>query len=402
MTRCLWIICLLVTFGSAHAAGQARDSSRFYLEFYGDSIRVVDSDWRFVDWSGSLSDGAIGDFYDHMKDSGFEPYIQALLHFKEKHQLSDWLYYQLLRKVAEQISPKAADYNRYTLYKWYLLSQSGYDATLAIRDGRQLLFYVYSLENIYDIPCFFKGDRQYVCLNYHDFGRIDFTQLEPVAISIHPVEALNPFSYKVAQMPDFPIVSYTKKELSFQYHNRSYQFNVLINEELSKIFKNYPVVDYESYLNIPMTNTTYQSLIPDLRAAVKGMKQKQGIDYLMQFTRSAFAFETDQNNFGKEKRMSPELTLLYEQSDCDDRVALFFYLIKELYNLPMIVLLYPEHVTIAVKMDKPIGRPVRYNNEWYSVCEPTPQPEDLKVGQLSPDLNGQAFQIAYAYVPEAK
>src|SRR5690606_872641 len=179
----------------------------------------------------------------------------------------------------------------------------------------------------------------------------------------------------------------------------AYHFNFLVNQELSKLFNNYPVVDYESYLNIPLSSKTYESLIPELKMAVASMKQKQGIEYLMQFTRSAFAYETDQDNFGKEKRLSPELTLFYERSDCDDRVALFYYLVKEIYNLPMIVLLYPEHVTIAVKFDKPVGKPIIYKGSAYSVCEPTMQPEALRIGQLSAALQNQTYEVAYSYSP---
>ena len=75
----------------------------------------------------------------------------------------------------------------------------------------------------------------------------------------------------------------------------------------------------------------------------------------------------------KRKRLSPEQTLLYENSDCDDRAALFFYLVKEIYDLPMIVLAYPKHITIAVQFDKPVGKPIVYNGQRYYVCEPTPQ-----------------------------
>jgi hypothetical protein len=62
----------------------------------------------------------------------------------------------------------------------------------------------------------------------------------------------------------------------------------------------------------------------------------------------------------------------YHYSDCDDRVALFYYLVKEIYNLPMIALLYPTHVTMAVPFDKPVGAPVLYKGKKYSICEPTP------------------------------
>ena len=116
--------------------------------------------------------------------------------------------------------------------------------------------------------------------------------------------------------------------------------------------------------------------------------------------RKAFSFETDQENFGKEKRLSPEQTLLYDHSDCDDRAALFFYLVKEIYDLPMIALLYPTHVTVAVKFDKPVGgTPVLYKNMAFTVCEPTPQEEDLKMGELSAKLKNIPYQIAYEYIP---
>lgn len=131
-----------------------------------------------------------------------------------------------------------------------------------------------------------------------------------------------------------------------------------------------------------------------------GMNQKRGVDYLMHFTRYAFLYKDDENNFGREKRLSPEETLFAKYSDCDDRVALFFYLVKETYNLPMIALLYPSHITIAVQFNKPIGPAVIYNGETYSICEPTPQFEDLKIGQVSAKLKNKPYQVVYQYVPE--
>lgn len=129
------------------------------------------------------------------------------------------------------------------------------------------------------------------------------------------------------------------------------------------------------------------------------MSTKNGVDYLMKFTRYAFLFKPDSEVFGSEKRLSPEQTLLNEQSDCEDRAALFFFLVKEIYNLPMIVLAYPEHVTIAVKFDKPVGTPIIYNGLRYSICEPTPQKQDLAVGQLAPNLFKETYEVVYAYTP---
>jgi len=129
------------------------------------------------------------------------------------------------------------------------------------------------------------------------------------------------------------------------------------------------------------------------------MNTKNGIDYLMHFTRYAFLYESDTDVFGREKRLSPEETLLYDYSDCEDRAALFFCLVKEIYNLPMIVLVYPKHVSIAIEFEKPIGQTIAYNGKKYSVCEPTPQRRDLPVGKQVASLKSQPYEIAFEYVP---
>jgi hypothetical protein len=94
--------------------------------------------------------------------------------------------------------------------------------------------------------------------------------------------------------------------------------------------------------------------------------------------------------------------LLYEHSDCDDRAALFFYLVKEIYNLPMIAVLYPTHITIAVQFDKPEGTPIVYNGRNYSICDPTPQSENLLIGQISSEFSKMPFQVVYEYLPNIK
>jgi hypothetical protein len=164
-------------------------------------------------------------------------------------------------------------------------------------------------------------------------------------------------------------------------------------------YANYPVADYQLYFNVPMSKETYNSLIPQLKNAVAGMSTRNGIDYLMRFTRYAIRYEDDKEHFGREKRLSPEQTLLYDQSDCEDHSALFFFLVKEIYRLPMLVLTFPAHVTVAVKLDKAPGTPIMYNGDKYYICEPTPQSQDLSIGRISKELQSENFEVAYAYHP---
>ena len=371
------------------------------VPYFGDTLTIETNSNVLVDLKQPVAELQVKDFYAAISQTDFQPIITSLVNYRSRYQLDDWLFYQLIRRTAQQLSPKATDYERYTLYKWFLLVKSGYNAQLAFTKGK-LLFYVQSDDNIYDIPLFIKDGKQFVCLNIHDFGKIDFEKDELFKVDMEVPEVVKAFSYRVKQVPDFKSKEYHEKELVFYYHDVEYRYNVMLNLQTNNLFNNYPTVDFESYFNIPMSSTTYSSLIPVLKNKIKGMKQAKGIDYLMNFTRHAFMYESDQENFGAEKRLSPEQTLLNDFSDCDDRVALFYYLVKEIYDLPMIVLVYPSHITLAIELRKPIGVPVVYNGRKFSLCEPTPQRLELPIGQLMPELKTVAYQVVYEYLPSAK
>lgn len=380
---------------------QAQEHPAAFVRFFGDSIPVQTSALQRVEPSASVSQKTLDDFYRHMEMSAAKSLTHDLMSFRDRHQLNDWLYYQLIRRTAQLISPKAEHYDRYTLYKWYFLLASGYDVRIAMHEHR-LLMYVQSDDKIFDIPLFQKDGKQFVCLNIHDFGPVNME-----AVPLRPMECpgigmKRPFQYQVRQIPSFRQEAYEEKELVFYYHDREDRFRIRLNPEWNALFTNYPSLDFEDYFNIPMGQLTYNSLIPVLKNKVRKMKPAKGVDYLMQFTRHAFPYENDLQSFGKEKRLSPEQTLFYQYSDCDDRAALFYYLVKEIYNLPMIALMYPDHITIAVAFDQPIGDPIVYSGRAYTICEPTPQPQQTALGQIPENRKHQAFEVVYAYTPVTK
>ncbi len=387
------ILILLLTVSSIPAIAQ-----NFSFEFYDGTFNFELDKSSNIPISGELSKRSVSDFYTAMESSPYQSVMDKLLDYKEKHDLNDWIYYQLIRKTAQQISPKAENYNRYTLYKWFLLAKSGYDARLGIGNER-LIFYVRNDENINDIPFFMEDGHKYMCLNIHDYGYPDLNKEPVIPLGISPSGAGKAFSYKVTRMPDFKPDTYSQKNIHFEYQQKSYHFQLKLNPAVEGIFANYPGVDFETYFNIPLSKETHGSLIPLLKNNLSKMSQKKGVDYLMRFTRYAFLYESDDDNFGREKRLSPEQTLLSSYSDCDDRAALFFYLVREIYDLPMIALLYPSHITMAVQFDKPLGASIIYKGRKYSVCEATPQSEDLRIGQISASLRKTPYSVVYQYDP---
>jgi hypothetical protein len=387
----IWILSFL---SIAQTIGQ---TTLYNVDFYGGRFTFNYNKVAFAS-EKNISISKIQQFYKLASATSYQPVTKLLIEQKAQLHLDDWLFYQLIRKTAQQIAPKNIDYNLYTLHKWFLLLQCGYNAIITT-NGSKLLLYVECSENIYNIPNRVTNGKQYVCLNYHDYKNIDFEKETFTQVPVNTPAALIGFSYKINSLPVFNNAGYTEKDIHFSYYNTNYEFKVKLNDKIKELFANYPIVDYESSFNIPLSKETYASLIPILKQNTKGLKVKDGVDYLMRFTRDAFAYQKDEDNFGGEKRLTPEQTLLYDKSDCEDRAALFFCLVKEIYDLPMIVLAYPEHVTIAVKFSKPVGQKIMYNGDAYSVCEPTPQLIDLSVGQILPSLKKKEYEIVYAYTP---
>ena len=391
-------ICLIMVllFGLKDTFAQNIVSFQFFNQTFNLSIDQTIQ----VPFSGEITEAKIQDFYTKLNESNYQAVLNNLLVYKETYQIDDWFYYQLIRKAVQEISPKEINYERYTLNKWFFLGKSGYDTQLAIGPN-QLLFYIYSKDDISDIPYIVLNNKNYVCLNKHDYVYANYQKDAIYPLNFKAFNSNKLFTYKVTQIPDFNSTNYQQKTIAFNYREKSYQFDVKLNTDVQSLFKNYPIVDFESYFNIPLSRETYSSLIPALRNNLKGLNQKQGVDYLMRFTRNAFKYEGDLENFGKEKRLSPEQTLFSDYSDCDDRAALFFYLVKEIYNLPMIALLYPSHITMAVKFDKAkLKNGIVYKGEDYYVCEPTPQKKNLKIGEIDPKFQNLDYEIVYHYKPK--
>lgn len=406
MKSWVWTILLISCLGFQSLKAQSQNKQGLtenqgaYINFYGDTVHTPGVYHLQVQLNQPISHSSIEAFYSTLSQLPVNEFVSNLLAYKQEKQLDDWLFYQLIRTAAESISPKKENYHRYTLYKWFLLNQTGYSAVTRLRNDT-LLLYVQSNENVYDIPSMLYNQEQFICLNYHDYGsNIDFKQgrFQDIKVVTKNITTKG-FSYKINRMPDFNPESYEVKPIQFAYGQRNYEFKVKVNKSINKLFNNYPSVEYSMQFSAPLSNATYQSLIPALKQTVAKMNQKKGVDYLMHLTRSSFAFENDATLYGKDKRFSPEQTLFSEYSDCEDRAAFFFYLVKEIYNLPMIVLSYPQHVTVAIQFDTPQGNPIVYKGNQYWVCEPTPQLKNLKIGQCIPSLKKEAFEVVYEYQP---
>jgi hypothetical protein len=325
--------------------------------------------------------------------------IPELSTIRDRLHLSDWHYYQLMRKVSQQLIPKEKDYWGYTYCKWFFLAKSGFNPLLCTIDDK-LLLYVKSNSTIYNIPIKMMDQKQYVCMNYHDYNYdIPIEKITPQPIQQSLVENGRDFNYMIANMPDSPEEKYVSKTIEFKYKRQIAKHDIKIFPEVKDYFINYPVTDYRFQFNIPFSKVTYSSLIPSLQLKLKEKTKEEGVEYIMFLVRNAFAYEPDSSIYGREKRFSPEETLVSEWSDCEDHAGLFFSLVREVYNLPMIVLSYPGHINVAVKLENSKRITIKHNGSIYTICEPTPQKKVLYLGQMDKKLSKQPYEVVYEYLP---
>lgn len=392
-TYCLTLILLLPSLSE----GKNIPIDSVKIEFLG-KTSVIPSPGKLKYYDGIIAENPIISYAKQIDSDRMRSIAFRLNQIKVEQTINDWLFYQLIRRTAEQCISKKEDYIGYTLYKWYLLKSCGYEPLISISKNK-ILLYVKSNDEIYNLPLKNLNNRQFVCLNYHDYDFNIALNEERFTNLTDMLDGGSDFSFNIQQLPPIDKHTYQNKQISFTYKQRLEHINVLLNPELRNYFKNYPVTDYQNQFNIPLSRETYQSLINSLKEKLKKLDVIDGVEYLMYFTRNGFEYEKDTDFFGREKRLSPEETLLYEKSDCEDRSALLYFLIKEIYNLPMIVVTYPTHVTLAVKLNKPVKNQIIYKGEPYAICEPTPQKRDLKIGMLAKEYEKESFEVAYAYNP---
>jgi hypothetical protein len=200
--------------------------NRLNFDFYGAPVSLSWDNSLAISLDESKDDKAILTFYQAISSMSYTSLVNDLLATREKYRLDDWLFYQLIRKTAQLVSPKAENYYRYTLYKWFLLTRTGYSATLKKSSGK-LLFYVQSDENIYNIPFYLRNGKQYVCLNFHDYdSQIDFEKETFHEVLVAEQQPQKVFSYKVTRLPDFTPADYLEKDIQFNYNDNTYHFKI--------------------------------------------------------------------------------------------------------------------------------------------------------------------------------
>ncbi len=280
-------------------------------------------------------------------------------------QLNDWGYIQLARSVAANIFPNNID--QQVIFTCFILNKSGYQAKMGYTNNSIFLllpsyqqvfekpYLTIEGNNFYIFPFGRNLDRNQSIITYKgQYGNstrlVDFTFKKPLRLSN---KTLN-------------------KRLSFEYNYQVHQISVNYNPTLVEFYQDMPHVDFEVTLSSPLSEPAYASISRALLPLLQGKSEREKVNIILRFVQKAFAYKTDQDQFGVEKYLYPEELFHFPYSDCEDRSALFSTLVRNMLGLEVIGLIFPNHLATAVRFNENIGGDfLDHQGKRYVICDPT-------------------------------
>lgn len=333
----------------------------------------------------AVEEKEISAFWAHLSQANYTRLLQQMQDLRDQMRLNDWGYCLMLYRIGEKLY--AYDRNRTLLFVWYMLAKSDYDAKVGFSSTGIFLF-LPAKNVIYDTPYFFMDNKRYFLIAF------DQPIHQPASIYTYTgcyPEAQVPISLTLTAPPEISNSTEVRK-LVFKYHNRNYTVELKLIKDVIEFFSRYPLTDLDVYFKAPLSSEAQTSLVGGLKPILEGKSEVEAVNILLRFVQTAFRYNNDETQFGREKPLFAEETLYYPSSDCEDRAVLFAYLVQNLLGLPVVGLNYPGHIANAVKISTTLaGDSIIYNGEKYLICDATYI--NANIGQCMPALKDRVPQV---------
>lgn len=351
------------------------------VEFYGDVITLEADEDLFREPENSLDEASISRYWSKLSETDYNGLIDQLTEFHTLMNLNDWGYFQLLSKTADALYRDSSA--GATLFQWFMMLQSGYDARVAF-NSQSVTLLLPSFQTIY-----FKRFLEMDGVTYYLMEDIEgdeihtYTSDFPDATKIMDFNIYRPIYFSGPSL---------EKKVSFTHNSKEYDFTFLYNKNMMDFYAGYPVVDINVYFNAAMPVESKESILQGFMPVIDQMDTHEALTFLLAFVQGSFDYKTDQEQFGHEKFFFPAEVFYYPYSDCEDRSALFTYLVSELLDLKVIGLTYTGHVATAVHLETEVaGDFLVYENEKYVIADPTYV--NAPLGMTMPEYRGQNADV---------
>lgn len=364
------------------------------VNFYTEKLTLAYDDAMLQARCTGIHERGIASYYRQLDRTPYHLFLEELLDTKQALALNDWLLYELLRDGLRDILVAKTPAER-ELAAWFFLSKMGFETRIAYLD-EQVFLYVRSEDEVFEIPMIEADEKSFVNLSNSSAGARP--QGEALyLLNFQPVKDGKSFGFYLSTFPNLEQQP-ASRTVRFSYRDSLYQLDVQYDKTLVQLMEHYPLIAEQQYLKLPMSSTLTQSLLPQFRQLLKDKSLIESVELLLAFTRSSFEYKEDVALFGRSKPMIPDEVFFYPHSDCEDRSALFFGMVKTLLDLPMIVVAFPDHLTVAVHLDVKLpGAVIEYKENRYYICDPTGPVNSAEIGVFPEKYKNSEFSIISSY-----
>lgn len=304
----------------------------------------------------------IGKAWEVLVNDKYNDMLLECLEYRESLALCDWGMYQFLRAFSESYCGDA-ECNDAVMLQMFILSQLGYRVRLG-KQGDQLVNLVAFEQTLFSVPyLILDGIFFYNLSEKASKGGIEICNFT------FPGESSASLKMRsFPNLPDDPTDSRTVRSRSYS----SASVNVRTNQNLIRFLDTYPGCSWELFAEASLSQAIKDQIYPILREAIDGQSEQKAAGILLNFVQTGFEYQTDDEQFGREKTFFGDETFFYPYCDCEDRSVLFAILVKELLGLDVVLLDYPSHIATAVHFNtETIGDYFNINGMKYIICDPT-------------------------------
>lgn len=331
--------------------------------FYGaEQIVTVPKEYGTFHPKG-ISEKDVAAFWEALSQYNYNIILADCAKYRDICGYNDWAVLEWIQALSCALFPDNI-YSEQTVFMIFLLNQDGLMTRMA-RSGDNLIGLFSAMQPVYA--------RKFVVLDTYTFY-----------LTVPSLPASEIFTYNVSLMkPARPVDLRVRAPLSIgtleayqTVTKESALFNTSIdlpvNQQLMRFYDAYPQTDVSVYARACPERRFAASLEVGLKIQLKGMAPAEAVEKLLAFVQTEFRYQTDAEQFGREKPFFPEENFVYPSNDCEDRAALFTYLVRTLTGCATVLLEYPDHICTAVRLPgERNGDHVVIGGENYYVCDPS-------------------------------
>lgn len=370
------------------------NSNNLVLNFYGRQV-TVHFDPKLRIKSTGIDEKNVSEYFKKIAKCQNE--TQALWGelkgIVDQFGLNEWGYFCLLRTISEKVF---SNVNDRVMFCFYMLRNEGNFKTrigrgkdtgnltllIALDNSKQVYSYTFfrfaddAQGNKVKYYCVYGGGKANEAVYSYSFSEQDAAKRQ---MTLDFTKNLNMGECDVNR--ELKLTKDKKITLPYNKSHMAYLDDV-------------PMTVFPIYFTTPVSIEAQRVLHNTFSQMKKDYTPTQFISMLLHFVQTGFEYKTDEDQFGYEKYFYPEEVIGYPYCDCEDRSALFAWLVEKYTNAKVIGLQYEGHMATAVYFGDNAdvkGDGFMYGGKKYYVCDPTYI--NASIGMTMPQYKGKTPKV---------